>query len=263
VHALAGLLGADGRVQDVWHHLAAVGGLPGSFGVPQEAAVSAVGESPYAFSLEGSAELVDQPVRTGPWRGVFMSQTAPALEAFVDELADAAGVDPLDFRLDNITNPRMRAVLRRLRTASGWDALAPDRRGMGCVASFGSFCAVAVEVAPGPVLRKITVVADCGMVVHPSVVEGQLQGGVVDAISTVLWAAITFRDGAAQQASFADYRWARCADVPPIEVVLLPSAEPPAGVGELVYPAAAPAIMNAWSAASGRRHRSLPLLFHA
>ena len=138
VHALAGRLDDEGRVLDVSHRVAAVEGLPGSVGVSEDAAGFALGESPYSFGVASSVAMVNHPVRTGPWRGVFMSQTGPALETFVDEMAVAAAVDPLEFRLRNITNPRMRAVLRRLRASSGWDDLALTGAAWAASSSFGS-----------------------------------------------------------------------------------------------------------------------------
>lgn len=207
----------------------------------------------------------DSPVPVGYWRSTGSSQNCFVVEAFMDELAAAAGADPVAFRLAHLAGqPRHQAVLREAAARAGWDAPRPPGRGLGVAltGSQGSIVAQVVEVAvAGDAIRveRVVCVIDPRVVVHPGIVEAQVQGAIVDGLAAALTGRITFRGGAVEQGNFDDCRWPVLGEVPPIEVHLLPGGGRPGGVGEPAVPAVAPALVNAIHAATGRRERRLPL----
>jgi isoquinoline 1-oxidoreductase beta subunit len=208
---------------------------------------------------------VESAVRTGWWRGVGGTRSAFCVESFIDELAHAAGRDPLAYRLTLAREPRARAVLEKLRQAGGWDA--PRARGIGrgvaLVTNWGTFIAAMVEVdASNPKslrVRRVVVVVDCGQPVNPLAIEAQVQGGTVFGLSAALHGEVTVADGAIRQSNFHDYRILRTNESPPVEVHIVPSGESPGGMGEPPVAVIAPALANALFAASGRRLRRLPI----
>ena len=235
---------------------------------------------PYAFpEIQTAYVTVDLPVKHGPWRAVFAPSSVFAREAFFDEVAQARGADPLAFRLEmlkgadvikvgsTVDRRRLRRVLEVVRDKSGWGAsIAKGHgRGVACNAYFGhTYIAYVVDVAvaPGNNVRVERVVAavDCGLVVNPIGVEQQMEGGIIWGISSALKGEITFRGGAAQQSSYADFEVARMHDTPAIEVHIVPSDGPePFGMGEPPVPPIVPAIVNAVFAATGKRVRNLPI----
>jgi isoquinoline 1-oxidoreductase beta subunit len=236
---------------------------------------------PYAIpAIETAYVAVDLPVKHGPWRAVFAPSSVFAREAFLDEVAQARGADPLAFRLDllkgtdvikagNVTidRRRLRRVLEVVRDKSGWGKILPRGRGYGvaCNAYFGhTYIAYVVEVAvdDGGNVRVERVVAavDCGLVVNPTGVEQQIEGGIIWGISSALHGEITFRAGAAQQGTFADFAVARMRDTPMIEVNIVNADAPePFGMGEPPVPPIVPAITNAIFSATGKRMRRLPV----
>ena len=228
-----------------------------------------------AKTLEGA-----KTARHGPWRAVFAPSSVFAREAFLDEVAQVKGVDPLAFRLEllkgpdtvkagslTIDRPRLRRVLEMVRDKSGWGAAVATRRGRGVACSTydgETHVAYVVEVAvdnSGKVhVERVVAAVDCGLVVNPIGVEQQIEGGIIWGISSALLGEITFRGGAAQQATYADYGVARMRDTPVIEVHIVPSeAAQPFGMGEPPVPPMAPAIVNAIFAATGKRIRRLPI----
>jgi len=235
---------------------------------------------PYAFpEIQTAYVTVDLPVKHGPWRAVFAPSSVFAREAFFDEVAQARGADPLAFRLEmlkgadvikvgsTVDRRRLRRVLEVVQDKSGWGApIAKGHgRGVACNAYFGhTYIAYVVDVAvdPGNNVRVEQVVAavDCGLVVNPIGVEQQMESGIIWGISSALKGEITFRGGAAQQSSYADFGVARMHDTPAIEVHIVPSDGPePFGMGEPPVPPIVPAIVNAVFAATGKRVRSLPI----
>jgi isoquinoline 1-oxidoreductase beta subunit len=236
---------------------------------------------PYAFpDIETAYVTVDLPVKHGPWRAVFAPSSVFAREAFIDEMAHARKTDPLAFRLDllkgadivkagttTIDRRRLRRVLEVVRDKSDWGPpRAPGHgRGVACNAYFGhTYIAYVVDVAvdhDGKVrVERVVAAVDCGIVVNPIGVEQQIEGGIVWGISSALGGEITFRGGAAQQSTYADFAVARMRDAPSVEVHILPSDEPePFGMGEPPVPPSVPAIMNAVFAATGKRIRRLPI----
>jgi len=229
--------------------------------------------------VETSYVRVDGPVPIGPWRAVFSPSSTFARESFFDELAHAAGVDPLQFRLDHlggaeelkageltIHRPRLRRVLETLRAKSDWGKPLPkgSGRGMACNVYDGDThvaYAAEVSVAGGNVrVHRVVAVADCGVIVNPLGVEAQIEGGVIWSLSSALKGEITFKDGQAEQSTYDDFPVLRIDEAPKIEVHLIPShGEMPFGMGEPPVPPAVPAIVNAIFAATGKRIRKLPI----
>jgi isoquinoline 1-oxidoreductase beta subunit len=200
----------------------------------------------------------------GWWRAVYSTTTAFAHECFIDEMAHAAGKDPLQFRLDLIhRNNRMKKLLTFIAEKSGWAKPLPAGWGKG-VAMWQFFAGQAAHVAfvsktNGKLkIEKILAAIDCGTAINPDNVKAQIEGASVMALMAALKDEITFEEGRALQTNFHNYRMMRIHEVPPIEVHILPSAEKPDGVGEPGLPPLAPALGNAIFAATGKRIRKLP-----
>jgi CO/xanthine dehydrogenase Mo-binding subunit len=206
----------------------------------------------------------DVGVPLGFWRSVGHSQNAFVVEGFIDELAHAAAIDPLAFRLQLLDrHPRHRAVLERVRDAAPWGLTAPGRhQGVAVHECFGTLVAQIAEVSvtAGRVkVHRVTCAVDCGLVVNPEIVRAQMASGILFGLTAALTGEITLAQGAVVQSNFHDYGLLRMDEAPEIEVHLLSSAADPAGVGEPGTPPIAPAVANAIFAATGQRLRSLPL----
>jgi isoquinoline 1-oxidoreductase beta subunit len=272
-----------------WRHTKA--GSPHNLKLPDPAAVRDAGyyqdlswgvyDIPYAIpSIETAYVTVDVPVRHGPWRSVFATSSVFAREGFIDEVAHARGSDPLGFRLELLNGPnelkagsltidrrRMRRVLEVVREKSGWGTAVAGRHGRGVACNIydgETHIAYVVDVAvddAGKVrVERVVAAVDCGLVVNPTGVEQQVEGGIIWGISSALLGEITFRGGVVQQATYADYGVARMRDTPTIEVHIVPSeAAQPFGMGEPPVPPLAPALVNAIFAATGKRIRRLPI----
>ncbi|MFE0757542.1 molybdopterin cofactor-binding domain-containing protein [Inquilinus sp. NPDC058860] len=199
------------------------------------------------------------------WRSVGHTHTAHAVETVVDELAHAAGQDPVAFRTALLKDqPRHAGVLALVAEKAGWGQPLPAGKGRGVAVhqSFGSYVATVAEVSvEGGTLKVDRVVAavDCGIAVNPDVIRAQVEGSVGFALSVVLRNRITLKDGEVEQANFDTYEPTRMSEMPKVEVHIVPSAEAPTGIGEPGVPGLAPAIGNAVFAATGQRLRSLPL----
>ncbi len=223
---------------------------------------------PYAIPGKRiDAATIDNAVPVGSWRSVGHSIAAFAKESFIDEMAHAAGADPIAFRLAMLADqPRLAALLKLAAEKAGWGApLAAGRgRGIALHVSFLSAVAEVVEVSfgAGVALRVERVVAavDCGTVVNPDVVRAQIEGAIVFALSAALFDKIAIRGGWVEQRNFPDYQVVRMAEAPRIEVHLVDSAEPPGGAGEPGVPPLAAALANAIFSATGKRLRSLPIV---
>ncbi|MBK6974458.1 MAG: xanthine dehydrogenase family protein molybdopterin-binding subunit [Sterolibacteriaceae bacterium] len=238
-----------------------------------------------AVSVEGAANLPYQipnllvdlhtPTDIGVpvlwWRSVGSTHTAFSTEIFIDELAVAANKDPVHFRLALLgKHPRHAGVLKLAAEQAGWGKpLAPgkagERRGRGVAVheSFNTFVAEVAEVtvrADGSLtVDRVVVAVDCGVAVNPDVIRAQAEGSVGFALSAVLYNQITLKDGAVEQSNFHDYPQIRMAEMPRVEVHIVPSAANPTGIGEPAVPPLAPAVANAIAAATGKRLRSLPI----
>ncbi len=200
----------------------------------------------------------------GFWRSVGHSQNAFVIESFVDELAHAAGRDPVEFRRAHLPeDSRHRGVLDKVVEMANWGN-APEGRFQG-VAVHESFFSVVAEIAEismengVPKLEKVYCAVDCGTAVNPDIVVAQMESGIIFGLTAALKGKITVKDGAVEQSNFHDYQMLRMNETPEIEVAIIDSDAPPTGVGEPGTPPAAPALGNALFAATGKRQRDLPL----
>ena len=229
-------------------------------------AVAAIADAPYAVpAFHVDYCRPDLPVPVGYWRSVGPSQNAFILESFLDEMAHAAGRDPVELRLELLAgDPRLKRVVQLAARRSGWGRPLPAgrARGIACVNDTGSYVAQVAEVSleAGAVrVHKVTCVADCGQVIHPGIVEAQLSGAIIGGLAAALYGEITIRDGHVEQGNFDDYPLLRMSEAPAIDVHIVPSTEAPGGVGEPALPPIAPAVGNALFALTGKRLRSLPI----
>ncbi len=210
----------------------------------------------------------DSPLRQGSYRGLASVANSFARETLMDELAEAAGMDPLEFRLGNLTDKRLRAVLEAAAEGFGWNARHKEGGGRGsglaCGIDKGGYIATCAEVemvGGKPKLKRITAAFECGAILHPKHLEMQVEGSIVMGIGGALFEKIGFENGRILNAAFSRYRVPRFSDVPPIEIVLLDRKDlPSAGAGEAPILGIAPAIGNAIFAATGIRHRALPMI---
>ncbi|MBI4963229.1 MAG: xanthine dehydrogenase family protein molybdopterin-binding subunit [Desulfomonile tiedjei] len=207
------------------------------------------------------------PIPVAPWRSVQNGPNAFVIESFIDELAHAAGKDPLEFRLASLKN-NMRAsrVLQTVAEKSGWGKPIPkgEARGIAQHACFGTWTAQVADISVDKKTGKITVhrivaAVDCGPTVNPGPIVEQIEGGIILALSTVLKEEIKFANGGVKSANFDDYPVIKMSEVPEIEVHVVKSTEKIGGIGELGVPACAPAVANAFFKATGVRIRRLPL----
>ena len=232
---------------------------------PDPTIVQGAWESPYApASFRVTGYRAPPSVPLGFWRSVGASQNAFFLESAIDEMAHAAGVDPLQFRLDHITHAPSRAVLQAVADASGWTTPpAPGRaRGVAFCLSFGVPVAEVIEIMDTPAGLRMTgawAAVDVGLALDPGVIEAQVQGAMVFGLSAAMTGRITFDAGRVVETSFPDFDPLRMSQCPPIGVTVLSSGGPIRGIGEPGTPPAAPALANAIFALTGQRHRRLPL----
>jgi isoquinoline 1-oxidoreductase subunit beta len=206
-----------------------------------------------------------QGVPTSWWRGVGPTRSVFVVESFIDELAAAAKLDPVQYRRALLKEPRMLATLEAAATHADWGKALPPRHGRGVSLqfAFGSYLTQIAEVSvsdDGEVrVQRVVCVFDCGQVINPDSIHAQLEGGVVFGLSAVLHGEITIANGRVQQSNFHDYRVQRLSEVPVIETHLIESSESPGGVGETGTACIAAAVCNAVYAAIGKRIRSLPI----
>jgi len=199
------------------------------------------------------------------WRVVGSSHTAFAVEAFIDEVAHAVGEDAFTFRRKLLDKqPRMKAVLELAADKAGWNTPLPAGRGRGIAVAeaFKSYVAQVAEVSvdkDGRVkVDRVVCAVDCGTAINPDIIAAQMEGGIGFGLGAVLYGAITLKDGKVEQDNFNSYRVLRINEMPKVEVHIMPSAEPPTGVGEPGVAPVGPAVANAIFAATGKRHRVLP-----
>ena len=205
----------------------------------------------------------DSPLREGSYRGIGATGNNFAREVFMDELAEAAGLDPLEFRLANSSDERLSNVLQAAADRFGWSS---DRsRGQGIAAGFekGSYIAICAQVrvkGASVEVERLVSVFECGAILNPRNLRAQVEGCVIQGLGAALSEEIRFANGRLLNGSFSRYPVPRFRDVPPMETVLLnrPDIES-AGAGETPIIAVAPALANAAFAATGQRMRSLPL----
>ncbi|MGB1108991.1 MAG: molybdopterin cofactor-binding domain-containing protein [Gammaproteobacteria bacterium] len=212
------------------------------------------------------------PVPVQWWRSVGSTHTAFSVETFIDELAAKAGQDPVEYRLALMpSHPRHSAVLKLAADKAGWGGAAkasddgrPFGRGVAVHESFNSVVAMVADVSVdqdgnNPKVHKVVIAVDCGIAINPDIVVAQMEGGMGYGLAMALGSEITLDQGRVVQSNFHDYVVPRLPDMPDVEVHILPSGNPPTGVGEPATPVIAPAVANAIAAATGVRHHSLPL----
>ncbi|MDI2074640.1 isoquinoline 1-oxidoreductase beta subunit [Bradyrhizobium japonicum] len=231
--------------------------------------VAQSGEAAFGYSVPNL--LIEHAMRNphvppGFWRGVNVNHNAIYMECFMDELAQAAGQDPLEFRRKLMGNhPKHMAVLNAVAEKIGWDKPAPQGvyRGIAQVMGYGSYVAGAAEISvtDGNKIKVHRIVAstDPGYVVNPAQVERQIAGSFVYGLSALFYGGCTVKDGKIEQTNFDTYNSMRINEMPKVESVMVPSGGFWGGVGEPTIGVAAPAVLNAYFAATGKRIRSVPL----
>lgn len=199
------------------------------------------------------------------WRSVYSSTNGFGHESFVDELAHAAGKNPMDFRISLLEKaPRFKKVLELLKEKSKWtEKLPKDKaRGVAIIRSFGTICAHVVTVAKKDkdiVVEKVVTVIDCGMTVSPDNVKAQTESNIVYGLTAAVKDGITFVKGKAEQSNFHNYKMIRIQETPLMEIHIMENDENPSGTGEPGLPPLAPALANAIFVLTGKRIRTLPL----
>lgn len=284
-HRMRGALDASGR-PTAWAHTMATTSIRGFWDPKADPGSGEVGgarEMPYAIpNVRLDYNPVASAVPRAWWRSVENSFNGLAVECFIDELAAAAGKDPVTFRKSLLAKPanwkprsdddpdpaRLRGVLELAAEKSGWGKpLAKGKgRGIAAYSSFGSYFAEVAEVTVSDnsfTVDRVVAAVDCGVIVNPESVRSQTEGAVVFALSAALKNEITIRNGAVEQTNFDGYDLIRINEAPLIEVHLVKSDEDCGGMGEPGVPPLAPAVANAVFAASGKRLRKLPLQMKA
>jgi isoquinoline 1-oxidoreductase subunit beta len=252
---LKAALGSDGKVS-AWRSTFA-----------QDAQMEAGMPALYPFaSAETEHVKHSSNILVASWRSVEASQHGFFHESFMDELAHAAGADPLEFRKRHLApGSRAAKVLDAAAKASGWGAPLPKGTGRGIAVTecFGTYCAHVVQASLRedgyPKVEKVWAAVDCGQVVNPRNAEAQVMGGIVMGLSAAIHEEITVDKGAVVQSSFTDYPLLTMAETPEVHIEFVPSDAPMGGLGEPGLPSAAPALANALFAATGKRVRHLPI----
>ena len=231
------------------------------------------------FALEGIADLpYDIPnlrveysrqepgVQVWFWRSVGHSQNIFFSESLIDEMAQAAGRDPLQYRLALLgKHPRYQGVLELVADRAGWGTPLPAglHRGVAVAKSFGSYVAEVAEVAVGDdgrvKVHRVVAAVDCGMTVNPEIIRRQIESAIAYGLTAALYGRISFKDGKVEQGNFDTYPVLRIDEMPKVEVYIVPSDQDPGGIGEPGLPALAPAVTSAIFAATGKRIRKLPI----
>lgn len=272
VHKLKAGLDANGKLVAWYNHIV---GQSIMAGTPFEAGLVKNGVD--LMSVEGSANIpyaipnlrvdltstsVGVPVLW--WRAVGSTHTAYAVEAFIDELAEAAGKDPVEFRLAMLEkHPRHAGVLKLVAEKAGWGkALAPGRfRGIAVAEAFHTFVAQVAEISLGKdglKVERLVCAVDCGIAINPDQIRAQMEGGIGFGLGAVLKSELTLTNGKVDQGNFDGYEVLRINEMPQVEVHIVPSKAPPTGVGEPGVPPVGPAVANALAAANKKRIRVLP-----
>lgn len=270
LHRIMGGIDATGNPVAWWHRVVGQSVLEGSAFSPPDGKDSAsfegASDHPYTVAnmhLDVHFSKVGIPVQW--WRSVGHTHTAFAVEVFIDELAKAAGKDPLDFRRALLAkDPRRLRVLELAAEKAQWGSnlQAGRARGIAVHKSFGSYVAEVAEVSlegGKPRVHRVVCAVDCGTVVNPDVVRAQVEGAMAFGLGAALYGEVTIDKGRVVSNNFDRYRVLRLRDMPVVEVHMVPSTEPPSGVGEPATPPIGPAVANALFALTGKPIRKLPL----
>jgi isoquinoline 1-oxidoreductase beta subunit len=273
IHKLEAGLDEKGKLTG-WHHVivgqSIIAGTSFAAGMIKDGvdstSVEGAANIPYAIpniAVDLSTTQTGVPVLW--WRVVGSSHTAYAVEAFIDEVAHAAGEDGFTFRRKLLEqHPRMKAVLELAADKAGWSTPLPPGKGRGIAVAeaFKTLVAQVAEVsvdAKGQVkVDRVVCAVDCGTPINPDIIAAQMEGGIGFGLGAVLYGAITLKDGRIEQDNFNAYRVLRINEMPKVEVHIVPSAEPPTGVGEPGVAPIGPAVANAIFAATGKRNYVLP-----
>lgn len=225
----------------------------------------------HAISYSVPNLLVDHAMRNPPvppgfWRGVNINQNTIYMECFIDELAHASGQDPLVFRRKLMAkHPKSLAVLNAVAKKAGWGKPAANgaHRGLAVVKTFASYVAACAEVSVDKhgklTIHRIVAATDPGYAVNPQQIEYQVEGSFVFGLSALLYGECTIKDGGVEQTNFNSYRSMQMSEMPKVETIVMPSGGFWGGIGEPTIAVAAPAVLNAIFAATGKRIREFPL----
>ena len=235
---------------------------------------NAEGEVPFIYAIPATSRrhfAYQSNQVDGPWRSVNATQIGFYTESFMDELAQAAGEDPYQFRRRHLApGSRHLRVLDEVAKRAGWNTPLPEGvgRGIAIVESFDTIVAEVVEATlkddGTPKVVRAFAVVDCGTTINPRNAEAQISGGLIMGLSSALGEAITLDKGAVVQSNFADYPILKLADAPPqVDVHFIESGAKTGGIGEPGLPPASPALANALAALTGKRVRNLPVLTQA
>jgi isoquinoline 1-oxidoreductase beta subunit len=272
VHTLKAGLDADGNLV-AWHnHIigqSILKGTPFEGGLVKNGVdlTSVEGSSniPYAIpNMRVDLTTTDVGVPVLWWRSVGSTHTAYAVEAFLDEVAEAAGKDPVDFRLALLNDhPRHAGVLKLAAQKAGWGTPAAQGRfrGVAVAESFSTYVAQIAEVSVangGVKVERVVCAVDCGTAINPDQIRAQMEGGIGYGLGAILKSQLTLTKGAVDQGNFDSYEVLRIEEMPQVEVHIVPSQEPPTGVGEPGVPPIGPAVASAVYAATKKRIRMLP-----
>ncbi|MCA0404541.1 MAG: xanthine dehydrogenase family protein molybdopterin-binding subunit [Proteobacteria bacterium] len=272
VHRLKAGLDASGNITAWQNHVVGqsiVAGTPFAAGMVKNGvdatSVEGAQHLPYALpAMKVELTTTDVGVPVLWWRAVGSTHTAYAVEAFLDELAEAAGKDPVEFRLAMLKDsPRHAQVLKLAAEKADWGKPLPAGRfrGVALAESFGTVVAQVVEVSvqgKAPRVHRVVCALDCGIAVNPDNVRAQIEGGIGFGLGAILKSKLTLDKGAIVEGNFDTYEVLRMEDMPQVEVHILPSTNKPSGVGEPGVPPIGPAVANAFYAATKRRIRALP-----
>lgn len=277
MHKLEAGLNAEGKLVGWRHRIVGqsiVAGTPFEQAMVKEGvdhtSVEGAANLPYAIpnlAVELTTTQTGVPVLW--WRVVGSSHTTFAVETFIDQAAQAAGQDPFAFRRDLLAEqPRLRGVLELAAAKAGWDPAKPlpqgRGRGIAVAEAFNTYVAQVAEVTVGEdgkvKVDRVVCAVDCGTPINPDIIAAQMEGGIGFGLGAVMHSAITLKDGKVEQNNFDGYQVLRIAEMPKVEVHIVPSGEAPTGVGEPGVAPVGPAVANAIFAATGKRMQVLPFM---
>jgi isoquinoline 1-oxidoreductase beta subunit len=269
IHTMAAALGADGKPSAMTFRMTSQSITGRVFGLPPQVQDPLMTEAAVAlYDIPATKHDIvkhDAGLRVGYWRSVSHALNAFANESFVDELAAAAGKDPLDYRMSMLDKqPRMAKVLKAAADKAGYGKPLPagHAHGIAMMEGYDTYMAQVAEISlvGGNVkVHRVTVAADLGYMVNPDTVEAQIQSSVVFGMGPALMQEITVAKGRVQQNQFDEFPLVRMNEAPAIDIVLIESTEKPGGIGEPGVALIIPAIANAVAKLSGKRVRKLPI----